>query len=135
MKEIQISDVPLYECELSLLIGGEIWDVIKLLKERHKDPRVYSWNVEFKWEEDANTTNAYAFHVNAPFGNGERFYIWMAEPTINLLAHETFHLTGDMLFTRGFEYCYGSEEGFAYLHGWLFDRIYNLIYEKPVLKE
>ena len=134
MKEISFT-TPLYEAEVSLLIGGDIWEVVELLKNRHSDPRVYSWDKEFTWGEDANTTNAYAFHVNARFGDGERFYIWMVEPTINLSSHETYHLTGDIMFTRGSIYSYEAEENFAYLHGWLYDTVFNSIYEKPVIKE
>jgi len=41
--------------------------------------------------------------------------------------HETFHLTGDILFTRGIGYCYESEEAFAYLNGWLSQEIFTVI--------
>lgn len=126
MKEISFSD-PLYECEISYLEGGTVNDLISFISERHPGSLPVSWDRKFEWGENANTTNGYQFHMNAPLGDGERFYIWVAYPTLNLVSHEVFHLTGDILFTRGIEYCYQSEEAFAYLHGWLIDKIFKTI--------
>lgn len=122
MKEIKLSD-PLYETDIRLLIGGSAKDLIALMTKRHGSVSPMSWDQKSDWEEDADTTNGYQFHINAPFGYGEIFYIWIDELAPSLLAHEIFHLTGDILFTRGIVYSRESEEAFAYLNGWLFDKI------------
>lgn len=134
MKKIKIKDFSiyeqLYETEIVYLVGGEVEDLIAYIKSKHKDSPLYSWGKRFDWGEDANTTNAYQFHVNAPLGSGEKFYVWMHEVTPSLLYHETFHLAGDILFTRGVEYSYSSEEGYAYLGGWIFEKIFNALQGK-----
>ena len=124
MKEVRFTDT-LYDAEISYLIGGTVEDLIAFVDEKHPGKSVMSWGSKFEWGEDANTTNAYQFHINAPLGKGEVFYVWMHELTPYLLGHETFHLTGDILFTRGIKYCEESEEAFAYLCGWLHQQFEN----------
>lgn len=115
----------LYDVHIIYLIGGIVKDLEKYIKRKHKTAPLYSWGKQFTFGEDAGTTNGYQFHINAPLGNGEIFYVWVAEPTAYLLSHETFHLTGDILYTRGIPYTYSSEETFAYLNGWLFEQMFK----------
>ncbi len=126
IKEVRFT-VPIYEAEVSYLVGGDVPQLIQFIKERHKNAKKYSFLKVFKWGKDADSTNAYQFHVGAPLGNGEVFYVWVAENTANLIAHETFHLTGDILYNRGFKYSMKSEEAFAYLNGWLSEQTAKLI--------
>lgn len=124
MKVVKISE-PMYRAEITFLIGGTVKQMLTYLRKVHKKEfKSFSWSSEFQWGEDADTTDGYQFHVNAPLGNGEVFYVWVSEPSMYLLFHETFHLVGDILHTRGITYGEDSEEGFAYLGGWIFEKIY-----------
>ncbi len=134
IKEYSIFE-QMYEAEISYLFGGTVEDLMAFIKNRHKDAPIYSWGKIFEWGEDANTTNAYQFHVNAPLGAGEKFYVWINEVSPSLLYHETFHLSGDILFTRGIEYSYSSEECYAYLGGWIFQKICTSLNGKITTKK
>jgi hypothetical protein len=117
-----------YNCAISYLIGGTVPQLIRFLEQRHgKGAIYYSWSTPFKFGNDAADTDGYQFHVNAPLGDGEIFYVWLHDLNTNLLAHETFHLVGDILHTRGIKYSYNSEESFAYLQGEIFDEIFKLL--------
>jgi hypothetical protein len=126
MKEIKLSE-PIYQADISYLFGGDVNELISFIKQRHGNSQMYSFGEKFYWSEDADTTNAYQFSVAAPLGKGEMFYVWVHTKTPYLLAHETFHLTGDILYSRGIKYCMESEEAFAYLHGWIFQEMFKLI--------
>lgn len=119
IKEVRFTE-PLYQVDISYLVGGDVPQLISFIKERHKNLQMYSFNEKFDWAEDADTTNAYQFHVSGPLGKGETFYVWVAEGTPYLLFHETFHLVGDIMWNRGIKYSMESEEAFAYLGGWIF---------------
>lgn len=124
IKEIKFVE-PMYQADIRYLIGGSADDLIRLMKRRHGDAQKYSWDRKFDWGEDANTTDGYQFHFNAIHGKGEVFYLWMQEPTAYLTMHEFIHLVGDVLFVRGIGYCYESEEVYAYLGGYLFEKFYS----------
>ena len=126
MKELRIYE-PLYQADITYLTDCTIYEVIELLKQRHVDVQPWSWSEQFQWGGDAHTTDGYQFHINAPYGNGEMFYVWMNKVTPSLLFHETFHLVGDILHTRGIVYCSSSEEAFAYLGGWIFQEVHTLM--------
>ena len=116
----------MYDAHVVFLIGKEVPDLLKYLYRKHgKDTQFYSWSKAFSFGEDADTTNGYQFHVNAPLGKGEIFYSWHSDMTPYLLSHELYHVVGDILHTRGVTYSYGSEEIFAYLYGWLFDKLFK----------
>jgi len=126
MKELRFTE-PLYQADISYLVGGDVPELISFIKDRHGSAQKYSFGEKFDWTDDADTTNAYQFHVTAPLGKGETFYVWVHEKTMYLIAHETFHLTGDILYNRGMKYCMESEEAFAYLHGWIFQEAFKLL--------
>jgi len=115
----------LYDVHITYLLGGTVEDLVKYIKRKHKKAPLYSWGKQFTFGADADTTNGYQFHVNAPLGNGEVFYIWTADATPYLLFHETYHLVGDILYTRGLPYTYSSEEAYAYLGGWIFEKVFK----------
>lgn len=118
----------MYDCYISYLIGGTVPQLISFINRHHgEDAPLFSWGTQFQWGPDADTTNAYQFHVNYPLGHGEVFYVWLHELTPNLLFHETFHLLGDILYTRGLRYTYASEETYAYLGGEIFEQIFKLV--------
>lgn len=127
MREIKIYN-ELYDAQISYLIGGDAFDLVRFLKKRYgKNAKYWSWDREVIFGDDVNTTDAYQFHVNAPLGAGERFYIWMCQPKPSLVFHETYHLVGDIMHRSGIEYDYKSEETFAYLGGWIYKKIHKLI--------
>jgi len=125
----RIKEYKIYEDEkqadIRILIGGTVPDLIKLIKRRHGDAKMWSWDKEHIWTEDAADTDAYQFHISAPLGKGEIFYMWIYEPTMYLLAHEITHVAGDILHHRGFEYCRGAEEAWAYLIGYIAQEFYK----------
>jgi hypothetical protein len=124
----------LYETNISYIFGGSVDEFVKLIRDRHKDAPMFSWGEKFAFEEDANTTNAYQFHINGLHGDGEKFYVYILTPYPSLLYHETFHLAGDILFTRGARYVSESEECYAYLGSWIFEKIFTKLNGKLVLR-
>lgn len=126
IKEVRFTE-HMYQVDVSYLVGGDVPKLISFIRERHKNAQMYSFGEKFDWTEDADTTNAYQFHVSAPLGKGEVFYVWVAEDTPYLLFHETFHLVGDIMYNRGIKYSMESEEAFAYLGGWLFQEASKLL--------
>ena len=126
MKEYRFTE-QMYQADISYLVGGDVPKLISFINDRHKGAQMYSFNEKFNWSEDADTTNAYQFHIPAPLGKGEVFYVWVNEKTPYLLFHETFHLTGDILHNRGIKYCMESEEAFAYLGGYIFQEVFKLM--------
>ena len=125
LKKIQVY-VDMYDAYVIFLIGGEVPDLLKYLRRKYgKDAQYFSWGKAFSFGEDADTTNGYQFHVNAPLGKGEVFYSWHSDMTPYLLSHELYHVVGDIMYTRGVGYNYGSEETYAYLYGWLFDKLFH----------
>jgi hypothetical protein len=118
---------PLYFVDISVLIGGDVPQLITFIKERHGDAQMYSFGEKFNWAEDADTTDAYQFNIPAPLGKGEIFYLWVYDKTPYLFGHELFHLTGDILYHRGIKYSMESEEAFAYYFGYIFQEIFKLL--------
>lgn len=126
MKEVRFVE-PMYQADISFLVGGDVPGLRAFIKDRHGNAKLYSFGKRFKWGKQANYTNAYQFHASAPLGNGEVFYVWVAEKTAYLLFHETVHLMGDILHDRGLKYCMKSEEAFAYLGGLIFQEMCKLM--------
>ena|SRR5688572_11693042 len=126
IREVRVYE-PLYDVDISYLTGGDVPALIQFIKDRHGSNQMYSFGEKFDWTEDADTTNAYQFNVVAPLGKGEKFYVWMSELNPNLLFHETFHLTGDILWNRGIKYSMESEEAFAYLGGFIFAEAFKAL--------
>jgi len=121
----------MYDAWITYLLGGTVKDLKAFLRSKHggRLPAMYSWDKRFYFGKDGDTTNAYQFHVNAPLGDGEIFYVWMSDLDDYLLWHETDHTRNDLLFTRGVGYSYESEEAYVYLGGWIFKKIKSLINE------
>jgi len=126
MKEIKIRNDQ-YDAEISYLIGGTIPDVRALMKRR------YGEKAQIRSGQDTDTvdetleddTDGYQFAYHATQGENERFYVWVAEPTHELLAHESSHLGYDILNHRGVKHCDESEEAYAYMQGWLHKKLYE----------
>ena len=129
IKEIRFFE-PMYQTDISYLVGGDVPQLQQFIKERHGNAKMYSWGKRFKWGKKANTTNAYQFHVTAPLGKGEVFYVWIEEKTDYLMFHESFHLLGDIMYDRGVKYCSKSEEAFAYLGGYIYQEVNKLMKRK-----
>jgi hypothetical protein len=126
IKEYKFSD-PVYRANISFLIGGSVAELIALIKERHGDAQMYSFDKKWDWTSDADTTDAYQFHVSDLHGKGEVFYLWVLEKDTYLFAHELYHLVGDILCNRGLEYVMESEEAFAYYFGYIFQEAFKLL--------
>lgn len=122
MKEVSFYQ-DMYQSQITYLLGGTAKDLATYIKKKHGKCKLVSWDEEFKLGKDAIMTDGYQFHVDAPLGDGEVFYVWCHEPTPYLLFHETFHLIGDILFTRGIKYTFESEEAYAYLGSWIFSEL------------
>ena len=126
MKEVNIFE-PVYQASITYLVGGDVPELRALIKSRHGEAQMYSFGEKWDWGFDADTTNAYQFHISQPLGKGEMFYVWVSDKTAYLLFHETYHLVGDILQNRGVKYCMESEEAFAYLGGWIFQEAFKLL--------
>ena len=117
MKEIKIYE-PMYDVNISYVFGGSITELKKMLKKRYGEIKLWSQDEHFTIDEMLDDdTNGYQFHVQGPFGEDERFYVWIYKPNSNLIFHETLHLVFDILSHRGIYYNNDSEEAFAYLGG------------------
>ena len=126
IKEYKFYD-PAYRVNISYLIGGSVEELIALVKERHPNGQMYSFDKKWDWTEDADTTDAYQFHVAELHGKGEVFYLWILEKDNYLFSHELYHLVGDILCNRGLEYVMQSEEAFAYYFGYIAESAYKLL--------
>lgn len=122
IKEIRIFE-DLFRVDISILIGGDVPQFQQFLKDRHKEYKMYSFGERYYWTDDADTTDAYQFHVTAPLGKGEVFYVWVHQNDPYLLTHEISHLVGDILQSRGIKYCMECEEVFAYFTGWIDEQL------------
>ncbi len=127
MKEYSFH-VEMYDAWVTCFIGGDVKELKKELREKHggKLPAMWSWDKRFYFGKQGETTDGYQFHVNAPLGDGEVFYVWRASSE-KLSWHEAYHIMGDIMFTRGVIYCYESEEAYAYLGDFIFNKINSLI--------
>lgn len=114
MKEIKISE-PLYAAEISYFINGTIPEFNKIMKKRFGK----------HYQNQADDTDAFQFSICPPGGEGELFYVFIAEPDLNLLWHETMHLAFAILRDRGITYGYKCEDVFAYLGGSIFEKLFK----------
>lgn len=122
--------VPIFEKNVSFLVGGEFEDFKKHLENKHgKDyeDRMWSYGEQYRWEKDADGTDAYTVFITERLGIGEVFYTWAHEPKPSLMWHEVKHMTHDILIHCGAKYCYESDEVFCYLGGWIFEKIYIML--------
>lgn len=115
LKEIRVKD-PLFQREISYLVGGTEAELYAFVKARHgADVMLLNKQAEGgdSPEPDAHSAgnDGLQFHVA---GEREHFYAWIANEEVSLLWHETFHLTLDVLTSVGISYSDESEEVFAY---------------------
>lgn len=124
MQVISLAD-PLYQSDIKLLIGGTPQNVHTYIDDEHGVGAV-AYNKENGtsdgWDDP---TDGMQFHVNQ---GHEAFYIWIERPELDLLHHEMYHLTHDVLSVRGIEYSDGCEDAFAYLNTHLFMDAYNKLF-------
>ena len=111
MQEVQVFE-DFYNCDISFLFGGTIHDVNGLMAKRHSKTEVM--------EDDSD---ACQWHENSPQGDNEVFYIWVNEPSWDLVGHEILHLVFDIMRSRGIEYHEDTEDAQAYLQGKIFKMI------------
>lgn len=58
--------------------------------------------------------------------NQSKFYlIFCKNPSINVIAHEVFHLTSKIISLIGSSLNEETEEPFAYLHGYILEMVYE----------
>lgn len=123
IKEYKIT-LDLFRVDISFLSGATPIELKEFIDKRHPNEKLWNWDREFIWDKNYECTDGYMFHTEALLGRGEIFYLWFNEPTPYMTFHEITHMTGDILFHRGFEYNFGSEEAWAYLNGWIFEKFY-----------
>ena len=127
-----------YHAWISIIIGGEIEDFKEYLKNKYggRMPIMWSWD-ERVYAKDMHSTDAWQMHVNyKSLDQDEIFYMWVTENRAGLRQHEIEHLTGDILFVRGFKYSKDSEEAWAYLNGEISQRLEDLMKsDKIVINE
>lgn len=110
MKEYRFLE-PHYQANVCVLVGGTPADVRKLLERRHgKNFKMYSQGEEVD-DDNRDSDDAFQFTVHE---KEEIFYIWLDRVDLELLYHEIFHLTFDVLVSRGIAYDSSCEEAFAY---------------------
>lgn len=114
MREIKIEE-PFYAVQISYFIGGSIPELNKVLKKRYGDD----------FDEQNDDTDAYQHHIIPAGGKDEIFFVWIGNPDMNLLWHETMHLAFDILRVRGIAYSERCEDAFAYLGGNIFQKLFK----------
>lgn len=124
MQVINVVD-PLYQSDVRLLVGGVMEDVHQYVVKTHGG-EVSTHNkdnaTDDGWED---CTDGAQFHVN---GDTEVFYIWIQRPELDLLHHEIYHLTHDILHVRGIEYSDNCEDAFSYFSTALFIDAYKKLF-------
>lgn len=123
MKIIKIH-VPLYLAEVTYLFYCTPEETHAYLQKEHgQNYQTTSHNEVPEPGKMDDDTDGLQFHVPGYMGKHEVFYVWIAEPDLNVLWHETLHLTFDILIQRGVEYAPSCEDAFAYLGGYIFDEV------------
>lgn len=113
----------LYKVDISFLFNGDVEDLKKFMRKRHGDAKFYSGADEYRLYEEDNVTDGLQFHVFTPLGHADRFYVWKAMHDGGLLNHEIWHLTVDIMYVIGAKHVPESEECYAYLNGWIAEKI------------
>lgn len=111
MREIHIDD-PIYNADISVLVGGKETDIQKLIDKRH-GPGAPILNKRNASENNFidGSCEGMQFHVEQ---GDPVFYVWLQAPSARVLWHEIFHLTFDVLESAGITYGDNCEEAFAY---------------------
>jgi hypothetical protein len=117
-----------YDANVCVCIGGHINDFKKFLRDRYagRIPSLWSWDRRV-YVKDIHSTDGYSVFVNYnPPKHDEIFYMWIEDMSKHL-QHEITHTTGNIMFVRGYEYSYQSEENWAYMNQEITDKLQDLL--------
>lgn len=107
-------EIPPYRIVVNVLIHEDCDKAVKLSrkvkKEFYKD---HDWKSMYGAYIYSRETNIHAIVLASDAG-------------IDTISHECFHATMDTLKCKGIEYCRESEECFAYVHGYLVKRVWEM---------
>lgn len=100
--------VPIYECRTTIVVADRISDLIADLNK----------------EESKNQTSGAYMILEWP-----EAHILFRSDCLNegVISHECDHLTHAIMRFVGLKECDESEEGFAYLNGWLSNQIHKML--------
>jgi len=57
----------------------------------------------------------------------ESIFLWLGDTSHNTIAHEVFHVTSEILRSRSTKLNNNTEETYAYLCGYITEKIYEII--------
>jgi hypothetical protein len=114
---------PIYERSISLYVGGTEQDLYAAVPS----PKFNRSDEEVTEGPDINNDGC-QFHIKEP---DETFVVWISRRDPQLLHHELFHLTLDVLETVGLSLTPESEEAYAYWTAHIFADAYDRLFGLP----
>lgn len=106
-------EIPLYRTVINLLIHDNCEKAVKMLSIIKK-----SYIREYDW---GNMLGAYV----APPNQNIHAIVLAEDAGIDTISHECFHATMGVLQAKGIAYCEESEECFAYVLGYLTQKVWD----------
>lgn len=104
--------IDIYGEVLTLLIHNTLEEAVKISSKLHK----YNGEYSFK---------GYSGLVFVDVNENICHIVLKCDATLNIVSHECFHVTCGILRQRGIELTESSEEAFAYLHGFIVEKVWN----------
>lgn len=120
-----------FHANVCVSIGGHINDWKKFLRERYggRIPPLWYWDKgeqKRQYVKDIRNTDGYSVWVDYEQDkHDEVFYMWIEDINRHLL-HEILHITGYIMFVRGFKY-EDAEENWAYMIQEIADKLKDII--------
>jgi len=120
-----------YDAHVCICIGGLINDFKKFLRQRYSGriPPMWTWDKgEQKrvFVKEMFGTDGFSVWIDYnPPARDEMFYMWI-ETIDKHLIHEITHVTGHIMFVRGYVYNQ-AEENWAYMNQEIWDRLKVLL--------
>lgn len=107
-------EIPMYKICINVAIGKTCVDAMK--ESENLSEALTKWS---DWE---NTTAAYIYHSKKNI----HAIVISEEASVGTVAHECFHAVMTTLQLKGIKYSQKSEECFAYVLGYLTDKVNEL---------
>lgn len=105
-------EIDIYGEVLTLLIHNTLEEAVKISSKLHK----YNKEHSFK---------GYSGLTFVDVSEDICHIVLKCDATLNIVSHECFHATCGILRQRGIELTEYSEEAFAYLHGFIVEKVWN----------
>lgn len=106
-------ELELYRTVINVVVAKDCKEAVKypdLIRKRFYKKKRWDW------------TNMYGAYLHDPKENLHSI-ILSEDATIQTIAHEAYHCVNGVFREIGIEYCQESEECFAYVIGWLVERL------------